>query len=49
MAKQLQDAARVDADRQKECFQIMIAEVQRLEKILGTGLNGEIQELIKTI
>lgn len=47
MAKQLQDAARIDADRQKECFHIMIGEVQRLEKILGALIDFTRREAVQ--
>jgi PAS domain S-box-containing protein len=47
MDKQLRDAARIDADRQKECFRIMIGEVQRLEKILGALIDFTRREAVQ--
>lgn len=47
MAKQLQHGARIDARRQKECFRIMIAEVQRLEKILGGLIDFTRREAVQ--
>jgi signal transduction histidine kinase len=47
MAKQLEESARIDEDRQKECFHIMIGEVQRLEKILGALIDFTKREAIQ--
>ncbi|HTY23804.1 MAG TPA: PAS domain S-box protein [Desulfomonilaceae bacterium] len=47
MAKQLEESDIMDANRQRECFHIMIAEVQRLEKILGALIDFARRDVIQ--
>jgi PAS domain S-box-containing protein len=47
MVKHLGASAQIDEDHQKECFDIIIGEVQRLEKILGALIDFTKRESIQ--
>ncbi len=48
MAKQLEESASPDPTAQQECFQVIIGEVRRLEKILGALIDFTRRDIIQT-
>ena len=47
MAKQLEERTALDPARQEECFHIIVGEVQRLEKILGSLIDFTRRDIIQ--